>query len=349
MQTLPSVSVVLATYNGARFLGPQLESLNLQTHRPTELIIGDDCSTDETIALVRAFQERAAFPVRFTVNEKRLHFGENFLTHALASKSKYVAFCDQDDVWLPEKLERCIRVLEETGAVLCGHDAELINSDGQRIGPFRQIEGGEFEPLSLSPWGVFFGFTMVFCRDLLDVIPPVSRGRDNIDCRRRLAHDRWIYFLGQTFGKTIYLNEPLVLYRQHTANLFGASYTTKRPGRITLPTLTAPSYFQHHLAICYSRASMLRSLGKTAGASTAALAIRGARYWEKLAKLYEMRLAIVSGRAFSSRVGALHNLIKSSAYAPYHQGGLSGRALVRDLSNLLGSALGFKYEVQDHT
>src|SRR6185503_1146688 len=81
----PAVSVVLATYNGERFLEPLLESLARQTIPPRELVVGDDGSTDRTVEIVSTFGDRAPFPVSVTSNRRRLGFSDNFLTLAGAA------------------------------------------------------------------------------------------------------------------------------------------------------------------------------------------------------------------------------------------------------------------------
>ncbi|MFL5505263.1 MAG: glycosyltransferase, partial [Gemmatimonadales bacterium] len=105
------VSVVLCTYNGARYLPEQLDSLARQSLPPTELVVRDDDSTDETASLVAAFAERAPFPVRWTCNAERLGPTRNFGAAIADATGEFVALCDQDDVWLPEKLERVVGAL----------------------------------------------------------------------------------------------------------------------------------------------------------------------------------------------------------------------------------------------
>src|SRR5262245_62398986 len=100
------VSIVLATFDGERFLEPLLESLAGQTMRPRELLVADDGSTDGTVAIVSDFARRAPFPVSVSRNARRLGFADNFLTLSGSAVGPLIAFCDQDDVWHPTKLER---------------------------------------------------------------------------------------------------------------------------------------------------------------------------------------------------------------------------------------------------
>lgn len=323
-----SVSVALATFNGAPFLQAQLDSLHAQTLPPAELVIGDDGSNDETAAIVHAFAETAPFPVHFRVNGERLHFSENFLRTAARCKSRYVAFCDQDDVWLPEKLERSVTAMEAADALLCGHDAWLIDAKGARVGRFAHLKrGGVYRPLTLAPWGVFFGFSTTIRRDLLETLPAARRGLDPIDPKHMLAHDRWVYHLGTTLGRTVYLKDPLVLYRQHGRNTFGASVAGSAFSKLGKLMLTSSGDLALHLDICRKRQALLASL-ESGPLATQARA--GAAYWERLVAVYEQRLAIAVTPSSPSRCAILFGLVRRGAYASAARGGLTTRAFVKD-------------------
>ena len=99
--TAATVSVVMATYNGAAFIDEQLRSLAAQTVLPSELVVSDDGSTDGTLVHVERFAEVAPFPVLVLRNTEPLGYGENFLRAARLATGDCIALCDQDDVWLP--------------------------------------------------------------------------------------------------------------------------------------------------------------------------------------------------------------------------------------------------------
>lgn len=223
----------MGTYNGASFIGEQLASLAVQTVPPCEIIVADDGSTDDTVARAEAFAGRCSIPFVIRRNETNLGFAENFLRAASSAAGDYIAFCDQDDIWLPEKIARCQEALSSSGSVLAVHTANLINADGAHVGQFGQriTRTQQNGPLSYGPWEVFFGFTMVFDRRLIDIVPPSIRGVDYITGRSGLAHDRWILFLANLVGSVIELDEPLVNYRQHGGNLFGSAKSGRRKRR----------------------------------------------------------------------------------------------------------------------
>jgi glycosyltransferase involved in cell wall biosynthesis len=147
------ISVALATYNGARYLREQLESLVVQRVRPAELVVGDDGSNDDTPLILQAFAQTAPFPVRFMPKGERRGFADNFLGIAAACTHDLVAFCDQDDVWLPGKLEAGLARIEADRSLLALHRLTTTNEALQPTGLWTQgIEkDAVFEPLALDP------------------------------------------------------------------------------------------------------------------------------------------------------------------------------------------------------
>lgn len=216
-----NISIVMATCNGESHLAEQLESLRRQTLPPRELIISDDDSTDGTWAILQNFAATAPFPVRLLRNRPRLGFQENFLGAAARATGEWIAFCDQDDLWSADKLDRCAALTVPSDVTLIAHQAVLIDTNGQCLGPYQQgiAQTGIIGVLSHAPWRLYTGFSMIFRRRVLEVLPGESRflGSDGT----LAAHDRWVSFLAQTLGRTLVLAEPLVSYRQHGGNVYG--------------------------------------------------------------------------------------------------------------------------------
>ena len=109
---MTTASIALATYNGEKFLQRQLDTLAAQTRLPDEMAVCDDGSTDGTLEILRQFAETAPFPVRIFQNLKNLGPGRNFRKAFSLCEGDVTFFCDQDDVWFPEKLETLVRDLE---------------------------------------------------------------------------------------------------------------------------------------------------------------------------------------------------------------------------------------------
>jgi glycosyltransferase involved in cell wall biosynthesis len=220
-----SVSVVLATYNGAAHLAGQLASLASQSLVPGELVVGDDGSTDATVGLVEEFARSAQFPVRLTVRSLRTGYADNFLAIARLASGSLLAFCDQDDVWHPDKLERVVAAFADSpGVVLVAHHADVVDHRGRPLGrPFPDTGlAGRYPPGGL-PLAQYPGFALTVRRELLEVADP-DRRPDQGDWRAGLmGHDAWLWLLASCTGESVILPDRLVSYRQHE-NLFGDSH-----------------------------------------------------------------------------------------------------------------------------
>lgn len=130
----PKVSIAMCTYNGQRFLAQQLQSFLDQTVQPDELVVCDDVSSDDSVAVVEAFAARAPFAVRVFRNPQNLGYIRNFEQAIAQCTGGLVFLCDQDDVWDPRKIEklRDVFVAEpQVGLVL--HDFVRVNAEG---GPY---------------------------------------------------------------------------------------------------------------------------------------------------------------------------------------------------------------------
>src|SRR5689334_6476928 len=100
----PLISIVLCTFNGARFLEDQVESILNQTYPNIELLISDDASIDESIIILKKYEHHPL--VKLFYNKQNVGFAKNFETAAMLTKGNYIAFSDQDDIWLPDKIEK---------------------------------------------------------------------------------------------------------------------------------------------------------------------------------------------------------------------------------------------------
>jgi glycosyltransferase involved in cell wall biosynthesis len=212
----------MATYNGSRFVREQLDSIAAQTLLPAELIVTDDRSSDDTLAIVRAFADTAPFPVHIHHNPVNLGFRGNFMHAVELCSCPVIALCDQDDVWESHKLACAIAPFAEPDVVLAYHEAWLIDEAGTRMG-FARLHGApaRVPPSSLFPLNNPYGFSMLFRRELLALGDLWPRSVDNLDRHQRMAHDQWLFFLACALGTIAYIDEPLAGYRQHGSNTYG--------------------------------------------------------------------------------------------------------------------------------
>ena len=162
-----SVSIVLCTYNGARFLRPQLDSLAAQTVQPDEIIVHDDGSTDETEAIVREYAERWPI-VRFVRNTGPHGVNGNFFTALRLAKGDFIAICDQDDIWMADKLERQLAAIGDN--LLVGGISEPF-SDETEAPVNVDLRLPNIDLLRMLFVGMMPGHTQLLRRELLDMLP----------------------------------------------------------------------------------------------------------------------------------------------------------------------------------
>lgn len=218
------VSIALATYNGAKYIAEQLRSIADQTRLPDELVVCDDGSTDETLDIVRSFASGVPFPVSILENPKTLGHADNFLKAAALCRHDLVAYCDQDDVWLPEKLDILSSRIIRDGSLAAVHKATVTD---EKLSPQRTIEQGiDLDaippPLTIFPhYGIGWGMTMMFRREILDLIPTDRRPRSPWK-ERLIEHDIWTYLIASSLGTISHIDRSLILYRQHDNNSEGS-------------------------------------------------------------------------------------------------------------------------------
>lgn len=199
------ICVVMATYEGARYLEEQLNSLASQSRLPDELLVTDDGSRDATCELVRTFAAAAPFKVRLLEHGDNVGYCRNFERGLEAADADLVALADQDDYWLPGKLAEVEQAFRRSAnAQLLLNDAELAD-DVLRpagLGLMAQIAGS-----GGSEQEFVTGCCMTVRRPLLELALPIPRAFE--------AHDQWLELLARRCGVKEVLASKLQLYRRH--------------------------------------------------------------------------------------------------------------------------------------
>ncbi|MDZ7651134.1 MAG: glycosyltransferase family 2 protein [Burkholderiaceae bacterium] len=214
------VDVVLCTFNGARFLAAQLESIERQARQPDRVRVFDDGSTDGTLAILARFKSRLLLDV--SVNASRLGASQNF-SRALARADADVVFlCDQDDVWRPDKVACQLALLDggPRGLLACS-DARLIDAEGAllagsllaRLGASAAArwDSGALQAALLKR-NLITGATCAVRRDLLSLALPVPAG---------VWHDEWLALVAASCDGIVWADHPLIDYRLHGGNAAG--------------------------------------------------------------------------------------------------------------------------------
>lgn len=217
-----NIGVVLCTYNGEKFLRQQLESILVQTRPPEQILILDDCSKDRTVSIIMDFAKRDK-RIRLIQNETNLGYTKNFEKGLSLCDTDFIALSDQDDIWLPEKLERLAAELEAnpgSGMAFC--NAEYMLADGTRTGHVVFPEGNGFtdDPvlarrgLIEKQWNVHGNFILLEAEMKNLILPnPIVRSH---------GHDSWICLNAFFLRHPRYISEPLSRYRLHKNMASGA-------------------------------------------------------------------------------------------------------------------------------
>jgi hypothetical protein len=325
------ISIALATYNGAKYLREQLDSLAKQTLLPAELVVGDDGSADGTLAILEDFARRSPFPVHVTRNPARLGYRGNFMAAALRCQSQLIAFCDQDDVWHPDKCATLIACFDDPDCLLAYHNAILTDRQGVPLKPFydNPPQLASAPPMSLPPWHFAHGYALMFRRELLDAAARAQYVPDAYHRGETMGHDLLLFVMAGTLGRVVYVDKPLVWYRQHETQTVGMRGLARETwlSRWRARLEDRREVYLHFAQVAQGIAVSLERLGAGGHFERAT---EGARSWSALASLYTDRAAACSAPSFGARLAAYRRLCQQGAYGKTGFWTFGSRAAVKD-------------------
>ena len=225
----------MSTYNGEKFLADQLDSIQNQTHQNWRIIISDDCSVDNTLSIVKKYQEKWGFDRLEIRKGPQQGFSQNFLSIACDEniRADLYAFCDQDDVWFADKLSRAVAYFNDSSTpestlprVYCTR-TKIVDEQLNIIGlsPLFMLPRSFRNALVQSIAG---GNTMVFNQITKELF-------EKTGMQKIVSHDWWLYQIAKGAGGVVFYDtEPSLLYRQHANSIIGANTSFRaRVGRIT--------------------------------------------------------------------------------------------------------------------
>jgi glycosyltransferase involved in cell wall biosynthesis len=240
-----AVSVAMCTWNGSAFVEAQLQSIAAQTWRVQEIVICDDQSADGTVGVLRRFAQGCSVPVRIEVNESNLGYRLNFSRAISMCTGDIILLADQDDVWHPTKVARIMEVFDRRPEVdLVFSDADLVHEDLSPVGYTiwqsiefhssrqRMVREGRFLELLMSR-NVVTGATAAIRSRIRDLVLPVPG---------KWVHDAWIATMVAATGVAEFIQEPLILYRQHASQQLGGKRLTFSQS-VTLARRMNAAYF----------------------------------------------------------------------------------------------------------
>lgn len=216
------IDIILATYNGEKYLRAQLESLLSQTRTDIRIHICDDCSNDKTEQIAGKYCTEYS-NVFWHRNKKNTGFVLNFLRGIKRSDADYIMLCDQDDIWYPDKVEKTYQAMkraesEKRSPVLVFTDAEIYDGRTPTKRSFMRsthhnTKSVDFNHILME--NICIGCTVMINRELadkLEYLPSAIR-----------YHDWWLALIASAFGRIVYLDEMTLKYRQHETNIVGGA------------------------------------------------------------------------------------------------------------------------------
>lgn len=215
------VDILLATYNGAKYIGELIDSIQNQTYQNWRLIVSDDGSTDDTLKIVQSRSENDGRILPPVLHQTTGHPKDNFfsLLSLVSEDADYIAFCDQDDVWCSDKLQTLIDCLDIASPSLAFSDLEVIDSAGNLVErSFMSLPSFNsrcFDLVTLAVQNSVPGCSMLLNRRLFELI------RVPLSTKAIVMHDWWIMLIAAAFGCIKYVERQLVYYRRHGSNASG--------------------------------------------------------------------------------------------------------------------------------
>lgn len=224
------VDIIMGTYNGERYIEEQIESIIKNTWNNWHIWVCDDGSTDNTEEIVKRYQEEYPDKIFWKPNEKNKGAAINFLDGARKAQGDYVMFCDQDDYWLPNKIEDTVKCMKQaetqygketpmtvfTDAIVVDEQLKTIADSFHKSG---KLNTSKLDLPHMLMENKMMGCTMLLNKALLQKLIKFPK--------KVRMHDWWAGIVAAAYGRIIYLDEPTMLYRQHTNNVVGSTEFSK--------------------------------------------------------------------------------------------------------------------------
>ena len=202
------ISIAMATFNGEKYIYEQLKSILNQLKEKDEVIISDDGSLDNTLKIIKSFNDK-----RIKIyNGPKKGIIKNFENAIKNCNGKYIFLADQDDIWMENKIDTVLKLFETNNFTCIVHDAQVFNSKTNNIicnsfFEFRKSSKGIIRNIIKNS---YIGCCMAFDRKIINKILPIPYSIE--------MHDQWIGILNEKYGKVDFIKDKLIKYRRHDDN-----------------------------------------------------------------------------------------------------------------------------------
>lgn len=207
------VSICLATFNGEKYLKQQLDSIVNQTYKNLHVVVQDDCSSDDTMAILESYKDK--LDIEIYQNDKNLGYIKNFESLIQKAKGDYVTICDQDDIWEPNKITNLVKNIKDNSLIYS--DSILIDENGNSLNKTlsKKLKNRFIDSstaLNFLYDNCVSAHAVLFKKELLPYIK---------DFPKIIYFDNYIAATASSLDGVKYIDENLVQYRQHSSNTLG--------------------------------------------------------------------------------------------------------------------------------
>ncbi|MGB4661626.1 MAG: glycosyltransferase family 2 protein [Mobilitalea sp.] len=223
---MSTVSVIMATYNGEKYVGEQIDSILASSYQDFELYIYDDGSKDNTMTILLKYEREFPGKIHVKQNESNQGVAINFLHAITLTTTEYIMLCDQDDVWKPKKIELTLKKMKNielqrnrnyplavfTDAVVVDKDLKVINKSF--------FYSAHLNPMKIDLAHLLMENKLIGCTVMVNAALRKILQSNHLPKHARF-HDWWIALIASSIGKVGYVNEGTLLYRQHGGNVVG--------------------------------------------------------------------------------------------------------------------------------
>ena len=226
------VDILLATYNGEKYIKEQVESILNQTYENIQIIISDDCSTDKTRQVLKEYENNEKIKIFY--QEKNLGYVKNFEFLLKQVESNLYMLSDQDDVWKKEKVEKSVEKIESEKLDLVFGDLEVVDENlntlyksyNRYMHLIHKIKKYQKDYRLQYLYNCMTGCTIISRKNWIDKVLPFPTDS------KYMIHDYWLGLVIALNGKVGYIEEPYILYRQHGKNQVGSKKASKTASKL---------------------------------------------------------------------------------------------------------------------
>lgn len=227
------ISILMPTYNGEKYIKEQIDSILNQTYKRIKLIISDDGSKDSTVKIIKQYEQKDD-RVQVYVQDKNMGVVKEIEFLMQKVETPYFMLADQDDYWLPEKVEKSLEKLKKENADLVFGDLEVVDENLKQIyesfGDFMLLNRKIHKYIDSYKLNYLYncvtGCTTIAKKEIIEKILPIPT------ISKYLIHDHWIGIMASVYGKVAYVDEKYIKYRQHGDNQVGTDKISHKFNRL---------------------------------------------------------------------------------------------------------------------